>query len=396
MTPRKTAQEISDAIVTQMMTSLETTIPLLPKTFTRVLAKVLGMVFVSLYAFAGWILMQMFVRYASNEPIKVGSTTITPLQEWGRLVGKTQSPGTRAELTVVVTVNTQGGTLYSGERISNPANQMIYTVIGSVPLNADTVFAQIRATKASIAGNVDVGTTLQFVKAPSGVDKDVGVWQVNTPGVEPTTTEEYREEILEWFMARPQGGAMQDYRDWAEEVDDVKNAYPYSGWDNAQIPGTTGAGQVFVYIESKTATDGIPNSTLLDAVKDHIEHDESGLAARRGINTYVYCLAITRKSFDVLISGLVAKNIDAVKAEIETAISEYMLGREPGGQSGYTVLPPKRDIVQRGDITGIASRIAAKYNGWISDAYLILNGSNISNSYLQEGEKAKLGTLSWS
>ena len=80
MTPRKTATEISTIIITQLETSLSQSIPLLPKSFCRVLAKSLGGVFVLLYQYAGWILMQMFVKTASNTEVVIGGITMTPLK----------------------------------------------------------------------------------------------------------------------------------------------------------------------------------------------------------------------------------------------------------------------------------------------------------------------------
>lgn len=399
MIPQKKANEIADEIISQMATSLNTTIPLLPKSFCRVLAKALGGVFVLLYEFAGWNLLQMFVKTASNKPVNFNGQTINPLQAHGELVGIYQKTGQRAERTVEITVITQGGTIVSGERIANPDTQMIYVVVGNVSLNASTVYATIRATRPGVLGNVDVGTELYFVSPPDAVEKEVTVSADGIAGVDPETTEAYRERVLERWLARPQGGAMADYKNWAEEVTGVRNAYPYAAWKHPDIPNSR-AGQVFVFVESDDTPDGEPlPAGLANDVKDHIEGDGGGLSNRRNINAEVRVLGITRTAFDIEISQLSTDSDEITEAAItaiEDGLTEFFYDREPGGQVGYTVIPPKKDVVSRMEVGGIVSRIAAGYNGSIGSISVSTGGADVENYPLQEGEKAKVGTITWS
>src|SRR3989337_269979 len=115
--PVQTTQQVSDTIVAQLAASLSQTIPLLPKSFTRVLAKAMAGVYVMLWRYAGFIFLQMFVRYATDEPTKIGTLIIRPLTEWGRISGVGErTAGTRAELTLAVTVTTQTGTMAAGKQ----------------------------------------------------------------------------------------------------------------------------------------------------------------------------------------------------------------------------------------------------------------------------------------
>jgi uncharacterized phage protein gp47/JayE len=358
----------------------------------------LGGVFVLLYEFAGWNLLQMFVKTASNKPVNFNGKTINPLQAHGELVGIYQKTGQRAERTVKITVLTQGGTLVSGERIANPDTQMIYVVVGNVSLNAPTVYATIRATRPGVLGNVDLGTELYFVSPPDAVEKEVTVSADGTAGVDPETTEAYRERVLERWLARPQGGAYADYKNWAEEVTGVRNAYPYSAWEHPGIPNSR-AGQVFVFIEGDSTPDGAPTPALILEVEDHIEGDGAGLSNRRNINAEVTVWPITRTAFDVEISQITTdsdETTEAAKTAIEDGLTEFFYDREPGGQVGYTVLPPKKDVVSKMEIGGIVSRIAAGYNGSIGSISISTGGVDVEVYPLQEGEKAKLGTLTWS
>jgi len=423
MTPRKTATEIKDAIITQLETSLNQTIPLFPKAFNRLLAKILGGVFVLLYQFAGFILLQLFVKTASNKPITVGGITLTPLQLWGELVGIFQKLGQQAEHTVDVTVLVQGGTLPSGTRVINPATQRQSVTVGDVALNSSTVSATVREVLVGELGNVDVGETLQFVSPPSDIEKDATVTARTVDGVDQETTEAFRQRILERFAFRPQGGAYADYREWAQEVEGVKRAYPFSGWELANHPEdgpTRGCGEVFVFVESEADPDGIPTMLgeggrppdpevggLLQDVFDSIEADGTGLASRRPINDFIRIFPIHaepwdwedggRTVFNVVVQGLAwVADTDTVQTAIEDALEEYVYSRE-NFITGLDI-PPRRDIITETSVGGVAGQIAAANGGAIGGIEVRIGSTPISGGiyYLSEGERAKIGTVTWS
>ena len=82
-----TTAEISANIIAQLETTLNQTIPLLPKSFLRVLSKTLGAVFILLYKYGGFIFLQQFVATASIKETIINGVTVKPLVEWGRLIG---------------------------------------------------------------------------------------------------------------------------------------------------------------------------------------------------------------------------------------------------------------------------------------------------------------------
>jgi len=394
MIPRRTATEISDSLISQWETELQIIIPSFWRKALRVMAKAIGGITVLGYEHSIWMLKQLFVTTADNTPIVAHNKTITPLQEHARLVGIEQDLGVRAEHTINITVLVTGGTIESGERILNPDTQMIYTIIGDVSLSSSTVYATIRATTAGENGNVDVGTLLYFVSPPVAVSKTVEVTANLVTGTDPETTEAFRNRILTRWMARPQGGSYADYKLWAESYPGVLNAYPYSGWGTDAIPDST-AGQVFIYIESEGDPDGIPESAFLALVREYIEGTDTGLATRRNINAYIQMLPISRTAFDITITGLASFNNDAAKTAIESALTDYFISCFPGGQVGYTVRPPRKDIVTKLEVGGIISRVAAGYSGIVGDVLIEVSSTAYETYPLQEGEKAKLGTVTW-
>ena len=392
MTPRKTAKEIADTIIAQLEQSLNQTIKLLPKAFNRVLAKVLGGVFVSLYQFAGFILLQMFVKTASNEEFTVGGIPITPLKLWGQLVGIFQKDGEQAEYQCSVNVITLGETLPSGTQVVNPDTELLYLTIGDVLLDSPVTAVPIRAVESNAASNLDLSVTnviLSFVSAPAYVEKDLVAFLEDVEGADPETTEDFRERILDRFAARPQGGAYADYRVWGEEVDGVANIYPYSGGTQP----TSGSGQVDVYVESENDPDGIPTQTLLDEVKDAIELDEAGLATRRPVNAYVNTYPISRETVDVIVSGLNTPDVGGTQQAIYDGLVGYFLGREPF-IDGLSV-PPRKDNITNSEVGGVVGRIAASKGGTVAAVEVSQGGVPFDILTLQEGVKAKLGSLTW-
>ena len=83
----KTIEEVYNLIISGLETELHTRFRLLPKSFVRVLAKVLAAVFISLYRQQGWIFLQLFVDTATFDEVKVLGRKIRPLVQWGELVG---------------------------------------------------------------------------------------------------------------------------------------------------------------------------------------------------------------------------------------------------------------------------------------------------------------------
>lgn len=401
MTPRKTATELKDLIIAQLETSLSTTIPLLPKSFCRVLAKALGGVFVLLYNFASWILLQMFPQTASNEDITVNGVTINPLRMWGSLVEIEQDAGVHTERSIEITVLIQTGSLISGQRVVNPATQMIYVLVGDVALSSPTVTAVIKATVPGEIGNVDAGETLNLVDPPSTVEKEVvvlssGGGPVFVNGSDPEDTEVFRQHVTDRYAARPQGGAYADYRDWAQAVPGVLNAYPYSGWSFVTSFPSGGPGFVFVFIESIADPDGIPPDpgALLTAVAANIELDSGGIATRRNINAKVIVKPITRTAINVTVHGLYSdEDTTAAQAAVDAALEEFFLDRGPFILGLHP--KPRKDIITSGEVGGVVAMTLQSYGAAFSSSTIDIGAGDLDVYALQEGEKAKLGTLSW-
>lgn len=390
-TQTPTTQELSATIVGSIEAQIGQSVPLLPKAFIRVLAKVLAATFITLYKYVGFIGLQLFVRTASGSPTVINGKTITPLVEWGRLIGLGDPlKATAAELQIQVSVENQTGTLPSGSQLLGETNGVTYLTIGAVLLNAPTVLVTVRASAdpngsggVGEIGNLGPGAVLNFANPLPNVSRATVVIQQLVTGADAETTDSYRQRVIDRFQRRPQGGAYADYAIWGEEVAGIANVYPYTGQP----------GEVDVYVESATEPDGIPTQAQMDAVFDSIELDQSGLASRRPANAFVNVLPITRTSFDVTVTGLTGNDLATLQADVTNALEGYFLQAEPF-IVGLNV-PPRRDRISGVEVLGVVNDIVRAAGGSFLGASFTLTGdtSNLSSYTLGQGEKAKAANV---
>lgn len=385
-----TTQEISDNIIAQLEAAFSQAIPILPKSFFRVLSKVLAGVFILLYKYGGFMFLQMFVQTASAKTTTVLGIDVTPLTFWGRLIGVGDPvAATSAELSVDVTVETQVGNLNVGEQLISALNGVTYLTATSVALSAATVSVTIRAASdqvdgggAGVIGNLEAGDIVSFANPIANVARDTVVTAQVVTGANAESVDAYRQRILDRFQKRPQGGAYSDYEAWGEEVAGILNVYPYT---------STCPGQVDVYVEATVASsgsaDGIPTTAQLEAVLDSIIYDENGLASRRPATALTNTFPITRTGFDITVSGLSVDNQSTVEANIETAIEQYFLEREP-----YIVglaVPPRKDRITQSALGGVVEDVVSSAGGVFGSVVIELSSVVTAIYTLSEGEKAK-------
>ncbi len=389
--PTPTTQEVSDTIVAQLATSLGQSIPILPKSFIRVLAKVLGGVVILLYKYASFVFLQVFVAYATDQETTINGRTIRPLVEWGRLIGVGDPrPSVQAQHTILVTVTNQVGILSGGSSLIRPDTGIIYQVVGDRPLNAPTIEVTIRAVSdpsggdgSGAIGNLQLADIVEFANPLPNVQTKASVIGQLVAGADAEQTEVYRSRIVSRFQSAPQGGAAADYRSWAEDVLGVINVYPYAG-----IPGT-----VDVFIEASPETcgndDGIPTAAQLDAVGDAINLDIAGVASRRPINAAVTPRPIIRAAFDIRVISLVVDQEVTTKTAIHNGVDEYFRTLEPY-IVGLSTLP-RKDRVTQASVAAVVNDIVSSAGGTVTSVVLMEAGAPIASRSLAHGEKAKLG-----
>jgi uncharacterized phage protein gp47/JayE len=386
-----TTRALSDQIVAQIAAAISQSIPLLPKAFSRVLAWAVAGAIVLVYKYAGFIFLQLFVAHASAEETTINGKKVRPLVEWGRLfgVGDPQA-ATKAELLVAVTVLNQVGSLPAGTQMLYAPTRVVYLTTAAVDLDAPTIQVTIRAESddqggdgSGDIGNLQAGDIVSFASTPAGVATDAEVVSQSVTAADAESVEEYRARIVRHVQRRPQGGAYADYQSWAEEVEGIVHAYPYTG-DNP--------GEVDVYIqatpESSGDPDGIPTGAQITAVEESIQLNESGLATRRPVGAAVNVLPISLVEFDVEISGL-DPDTPETRTAIEEGVAEYLESREPF-IVGLSVLP-RDDRITNAAVGGIVDDIVSAEGATVTTVELTPGPAYT----LGPGEKARFGTPSY-
>jgi hypothetical protein len=394
-----TTAELKNTIIGQLEAAYGQTVPVFVRAFLRVLATVLAGMLVILYKYGGAIFLQQFVQYASYSTVTINGRQIVPLIEWGRLVGAADpTEATRAEMVVDVIVTNQTGSLPKNSQLTNVNNGVTYLTLAAVPLTAATVQATIRAYadqddnggKGTI-GNLAVGDTVSFINPLPNVATDTTVASIVTTAADAETEAAYRERVSDRFRKQPQGGAYVDYELWGEEVEGIINTYPYTG-----DPGI-----VNLYSEATVASsgsaDGIPTTAQLAEVLASVELNDAGLASRRPVGSFVTSNAITRTAFDVNVVGLTggSEPIATIQTKTTETLTSYFLSRAPFIH-GLT-LGKRRDRVTKAAVAGAVQDVCDAFGAVFTGVTVTVSGGSTVDVYsLGEGEKAKVGTVTYS
>lgn len=384
---------LTATVVGQLEASIGQSIPLLPKSFSRVLAKSLAGLHVVLYRYAGFQFLQLFIQYATNDETTINGRKIRPLTEWGRLCG-IGDPGaaTKAVLNVTITVTQQTGTMAAGAHLLREETGVIYQTQAPVTLDAATKPVVVRAVNdedgnggEGTIGNLEAGDELRFMSPMTNVATAATVSSVVTSAADAEDIEVYRARVLDRFRNPPQGGSYADYRGWGQSVEGILHVYPYA----SIMPG-----EVDVYVEATVASsgsdDGIPTDAQLDAVDAAIQYvGTTGKASRRPVTAGVNVNAIVRTEFDVTVTGLSVDDETTTEAQIDAGVDEWLRTREP-----YLVglsVPPRKDVISQAELSGVVSAIVAAAGGTFASLTLYHGATAIISHRLTDGEKAKLG-----
>ena len=392
-----TIKGITDGIVSQMEQSLNTSFPLMPKSFTRVLAKAIASSFIMQTQYKNFIQLQQYVSTCSAENIKVLGYNINPLQFWGDLIGVTaRGEGERAVHNVTVSVSQTTGVLDAGTQLISAINGYTYITSQAYNITAPSMTISVKAANdeannsgIGASGNLDTGDVISFVNPPAVVSKDAVIAGQTTTGADAETTASYRNRVIIAFKRRKQGGSKIDYKSWGEEVDGITNVYPYTG-----LPG-----EMDIYSEATVASsgssDGIPTPSQLLAVSNSIEYDVNGIASRKPAGTFVNSYAITRKGFTVTVNGLNVIDVAGTQAEITQALTDFFAAAEPfiDGLS----IPPRSDSISTIEIESVIISIVKANNGSFTSADLFdeQTGDPVTAYQLNDGEKAKISGVTF-
>jgi hypothetical protein len=385
----KTVAEINQLIIDQLEAAFNQVIPILPKNFCRVLAKIFSGVFIILYKVSQWIFLQMFVSTASFKQVEIFGKKITPLIEWGILLGVgTPFPSQQAILKTIIQVNSPGETLFSGTQFISTINGLTYITQQDYLLDSGIpYFIDVICTEGGIAGNLEVGQILSTVNTLEIIENDCEISEILQNGVDTEKEEQYRQRVVERFQLQPQGGALADYRIWSQDASGVYQTYIYTGDPPSNV-------LIYVAGDPELYPFRIPSAALLIDVGNVCTYvPATGLAKRKPVNaiidpaydeSYGNVLPIIITLFQVKIYNLVADDLDYVKNLINAALFNYFFDKEPFIQ-GLSIPPAKNKIFQAA-INGIIYDIVNVNNASFTNATLLFEYLPIESHVLGQGE----------
>ncbi|GAG20901.1 unnamed protein product, partial [marine sediment metagenome] len=257
------------------------------------------------------IFLQIFVSTASFKEVEIFGRKLTPLIEWGRLVGVGDpEPATQAILDIDLTV-LSNGTLSSGTQFIGQLNGLTYITQQSYVITTPSETIEVVCVKSGIQGNLQSTDILAIANSIGVIEDEAVVNALTAAAIDAEKEENYRQRVVERFQLNPQGGALADYRIWAQDAPGVQQTYIYTGDPS----------DVLVYVEGDPDIypDRVPDSALLLAVGSVIDFDPAtGLSTRRSVTavidpvgdkSYTNIKAVILKSFDIFVTNLVISDI---------------------------------------------------------------------------------------
>ncbi len=389
----KTIEQVNNLIISGIEAELNTKFRLLPKSFIRVLAKVLSAVFITLYKQQAWIFLQLFVDTASFDEVEILGRKIRPLVMWGNLVGIGEPEGaTQWQGKIKVEVASVNTYLDQGTQFVDPATGLIYITTQTVLLKNPFEEIAVKCAESGIAGNVEVDDELNVASPYFNIGKKAVVCEVTDKAVDEESESSYRSRVKSRWQVQPQGGALSDYRKWASDVSGVLQTYIYKDDDSA-------AG-VLIYVvsddESRIATPG-----MLKEVGEACSYDPVTGEGRKPVTavldpgndgSYGNVRACSISSFTVYVDDFEGNEIDSFKSSCKTNFGSYFLEREPFVR-GLSVDNNRADRISAVNLTSIANDIAEGVSGYFEKIRLEKNGEIITDYTLGKGELAKLEKL---
>ena len=369
-----TVAEIKARIVADIETEIGQTTPSLPKSWNSVIAGACAGVIVLLYQAALWVYRQIFPETADYAALVL----------LGKLVQIYPARSNQAVITANV-YGTIGESVVSGTTLFKSDTGTIYLVttggvIGAVGYVECTLTAQ---TYGDI-GNIEDGAELRIVTPDTALTGTAIVTGTTTEGADNETEASFRARVIARYKKRFTGGSPADYELWGLEAPHFIWVSPYAGNE----PGT-----VWIYGEVDNQVDGIPDTAQLATLKEYVTVDpEAGLETRRPIGAEITTFPISRKTFnfDISISGAST----ATKSDIETVLSDYLLSLSPYNE-GVTL--ERNDAVTDTGASSVVNDVA-RSNGATVISLIVRDGdssSPLANYILYGGQKAKLGTVSF-
>jgi len=386
-----TTQELIDRKIASLESSLNQTTPPAEKAFNRVLATTEGMADRELYGYATDSVRENLALAASEEG----------LAAFGREYGVPRVEPKAWEGLALFDIP-DGQTLYLGT-VFIGANKLKYETTASVTAPFSTpgsgVLAPFACTEAGPAGNISVNDILNIQQPIAGAGRTARIAEVTKLGTAAEDVEAWRQRILDVMRSEGGGGNSSDYRQWAQTVEGVRRAYPFTGppegSDHDALPGER---TVYVECLPEINANGIPPQGLLDLVRaallaDPVTGNSRELLGLTGDTLYVR--PIVRTGLYVTVRGMTVTsgNIGDAQAAIEAA-TETLIETFESFVQGLDPDFDKRDTITALVFNREVQNVLDAYGGTAQNVLFGTSPGSYTGTYtLKRGEKTRLAGI---
>jgi hypothetical protein len=393
----RTISEVRDLLITAFQEKFNGIFRVLARSFVSILSTVLAGIFIVCYKQIGWLFLQVFPKTAYWKEVFLLGHRTRPLIEWGTLIGiGLPKNGTQWRGNVTAVVTQTETYLTTGTQLKSALNGKIYMLTETVYLDAPEVIFPVMCADIGQAGNLTIGEKLDFVNPLGNVKKTVSVSYITELAKDDETEESYRARVLQRFRMPPMGGALSDYRIWANDVSGVWGCYP-------QKDISTPAGVLMWVAGSPDQFEHrIPDAALLKKVGDACTYDPAtGKADRKpvaavidptGDGSYNNIQPVSVVFFGVKIYGLTGIEPDDFYAPCKATLDNYFLSREPYIR-GLSDDNNKLNTVSRNTILSAVNQVATSLKAEFETVELIYSAAPIQSYNLVIGNLAELETL---
>jgi uncharacterized phage protein gp47/JayE len=252
-----------------------------------------------------------------------------------------------------------GGTVTADSTYSNGRGG-VFVVDTAVTLSASS--GQI------IVRSLTSGATITAEDAPyptapiANVNKYASLDAEIVPPAAAETMQEYKQAVIDAYIAQGQGGNASDYRTWAAYIAGIRTVYAFAAINSA--------GDVMLMVEANAADSvdgyGTPSAGQLSAVQDAIEPTRENLGVHEIFYVAPRLLSVDLVFYGLLDYGVIGSVRNAVTAKLVN-IRPYIAGADRA--TDYA-----KGKLRLSDITAAADSVGAVYD----DVKLFVGGAQVT------------------
>ena len=197
----KNIEDVYNLLITSFQEKFNSELQILPKSFVKVLSKVLAGVYIIPFKLCGWFYLQLFPDTASYKDVVIQGHKVNPLIKLGDLFGvskPTKGDAWNGTITVSVIEPEAEKVLQQGTQLKSDLTGLLYCVSENTTLDAESVEVSVYCTTSGTEGNLDDGSALEFVNPLAICEQNTSVSSTIQSGTEDETEaeREFRHDIL--------------------------------------------------------------------------------------------------------------------------------------------------------------------------------------------------------